>query len=73
MAQSTHSDPNLIRSLKYTAIVTGLMAMFNAVFMQWLLVVFFAIIAIGTGVVAWKKTKDEQHGVPGAQDAGTHE
>jgi hypothetical protein len=49
------------------------MAVFNAVFSQWILVVFFAIIAIATGVVAWKKTQNEQRATLGREDSGPQE
>ncbi|MFD2839726.1 hypothetical protein ACFSYH_03980 [Populibacterium corticicola] len=73
MTQPRHNDANLTQIFKYTAIVTALMAVFNAVFSQWILVVFFAIIAIATGVVAWKKTQNEQRATLGREDSGLQE
>ncbi len=71
--QPTHNDANLTRSLKYTAIVTGLMAIFNVVFSQWVLVVFFAIIAVGTGAVSWQRARSEQRAITESGSAGPQE
>lgn len=60
MSQSTPENTNLTKIFQSLACATGLATVFNAIFAQWLLVAFFGVVFVATGLMALRKMKQEK-------------
>lgn len=60
MSQPATEGANLTKVFQSLACATGLATVFNAIFAQWLLVAFFGIIFVATGLMALRKMKREK-------------
>lgn len=59
MAQAWSKYSDLTRIFISTALATGLAAIFNLIFLQWALVILFAVVSLATGIMAKKKMNQE--------------
>lgn len=58
--QPTPDSAHLTKVFQSLACATGLATVFNAIFTQWILVAFFGLIFVVTGLMALKKMKQEK-------------